>query len=110
MKIDYANKKSLSQEMVDQENLEYSIEQTKLDLEGQKLTTQRLLSTAEKELASLKTDFPLDTKAIYEKVLEVEERKNQLSFIERLQIEFGFVTPPEIVVTLPKSKNKSKSK
>ena len=108
MKIDYANRKNLSQEVVDQENLEYSIEQTKLDLEGQKLTTQKLLSQAEKELVSLKTDYPLNTEALYKKALEVEERMNQLGFIEALQAEFGFIETSKVSTKTPKSKNKSK--
>ena len=107
MKIDYANRKNLSQEAVDQENLEYSIQETKLDLETQKLSLQRSLSTAEKELASLKTDYPINIKAIYEKFLTVEELKNQLRFVEKLQAEFCFVEYSE---TVKVSKSKSKSK
>ena len=108
MKIDYANRKNLSQEVVDQENLEYSIQETKLDLETQKLALQRSLSTAEKELASLKTDFPINITDIYKKALAVEEFKNQLRFVEKLQAEFNFVNSPETIVKTPKSKNKSK--
>ena len=108
MKIDYAKRKNLSQEAVDQENLEYSIEETKLDLESQKLALQRSLSTAEKELASLKTDFPINIKDIYEKSLAVEEYKKQLSFVEKLQAEFNFVNTSEAIIKIPKSKNKSK--
>ena len=108
MKIDYANRKSLSQEVIDQENLEYSIQEPKLDLETQKLSLQRSLSTAEKELASLKTDYPINIKAIYEKSLTVEELKNQLSFVEKLQAEFNFVNTSEALIKIPKSKNKSK--
>ena len=107
MKIDYANRKNLSQEAVDQENLEYSIEETKLDLESQKLSLQRSLSTAEKELASLKTDYPINIKAIYEKSLTVDELRNQLCFVNKLQSEFCFVNIPE-AIKVPKSKNKSK--
>ena len=90
MKVDYLNKKVLSEEAVENSQVEYAVESTKLELQSALLATKKSLEEAKSQLKDLKSDYPIDIEAIVEKQLEVRDYTNGVEIIESLQKEFGF--------------------
>ena len=90
MKVDYLNKKVLSEETVENAQVEYAVESTKLELQSALLATKKSLEEAKSQLKDLKSDYPIDIEAIVEKQLEVRDYTNGIEIIESLQKEFGF--------------------
>ena len=90
MKVDYKNKKLISQEEIQESQLEYAIEETKLELQSSVLATRKSLEEAKNTLASLKQEYPLDIEAIAEAKATVEEYSDGLRLLQELQEEFGF--------------------
>ena len=90
MKINYKEKALLSAEDNVQKEVEFMVEDQKLQFQSDLLATKRDLATAKAKVEDLKTDYPLDLGAIIEAQLEVEALKDGLSRMEKLQEEFGF--------------------
>ena len=90
MKVDYLNKKVLSEEAVENSQVEYAVESTKLELQSALLATKKSLEEAKSQLKDLKSNYPIDIEAIVEKQLEVRDYTNGIEIIESLQKEFGF--------------------
>jgi hypothetical protein len=90
MKVDYLNKKVLSEEAVENSQVEYAVESTKLELQSALLATKKSLEEAKSQLKDLKSDYPIDIEAIVEKQLEVRDYTNGIEIIESLQKEYGF--------------------
>lgn len=90
MKVDYKNKKVLSEEAVENSQVEYAVESTKLELQSALLATKKSLEEAKSQLKDLKSDYPIDIEAIVKKQLEVRDYTNGVEIIESLQKEFGF--------------------
>lgn len=90
MKVDYLNKKVLSEEEVATSQVEYAVESTKLELQSSLLATKKSLGEAENKLKELKTDYPLDIQAIVDAELEIRDLKDGIEIVERLQKEFKF--------------------
>ena len=90
MKVDYLNKKVLSEEVVENAQVEYAVESTKLELQSALLATKKSLEEAKNQLKDLKSNYPIDIEAIVEKQLEVRDYTNGIEIIESLQKEFGF--------------------
>ena len=90
MKVDYLNKKVLSEEAVENSQVEYAVESTKLELQSALLATKKSLEEAKNQLKDLKSDYPINIEAIVEKQLEVRDYTNGIEIIESLQKEFGF--------------------
>ena len=90
MKVDYKNKKVLSEEAVENSQVEFAVESTKLELQSALLATKKSLEEAKSQLKDLKSDYPIDIEAIVEKQLEVRDYTNGIEIIESLQKEFGF--------------------
>ena len=90
MKVDYLNKKVLSEEVVENSQVEYAVESTKLELQSALLATKKSLEEAKNQLKDLKSNYPIDIEAIVEKQLEVRDYTNGIEIIESLQKEFGF--------------------
>ena len=90
MKVDYLNKKVLSEEVVENAQVEYAVESTKLELQSALLATKKSLEEAKNQLKDLKSTYPIDIEAIVEKQLEVRDYTNGIEIIESLQKEFGF--------------------
>ena len=91
MKVDYKNKKVLSQEKVESSQVEYAVESTELELKSALLATKKSLGEAKQELKDLKTGYPLDIEAIVEKSLNVRDYEDGIKIILSLQKEFGFI-------------------
>ena len=90
MKVDYKNKKVLSKEAVENSQVEYAVESTKLELQSALLATRKSLEEAKSQLKELKSNYPINIEAIVEKQLEVRDYTNGIDIIESLQKEFGF--------------------
>ena len=90
MKVDYLNKKVLSEETVENAQVEYAVESTKLELQSALLATKKSLEEAKNQLKDLKSNYPIDIEAIVEKQLKVRDYTNGIEIIESLQKEFGF--------------------
>ena len=90
MKVDYLNKKVLSEEEVATTQVEYAVESTKLELQSSLLATRKSLGEAENKLKELKKDYPLDIQAIVDGELQVRDLKDGIKIVEALQKEFKF--------------------
>ena len=82
MKLDYKNRKPLSSEARDQKEVEFAVQNTKLQFEADKLATQRAIAECKEKLDSLKSDYPINIQAI---ITAQEDLKN----LEILQKELG---------------------
>jgi hypothetical protein len=90
MKVDYLNKKVLSEEAVENSQVEYAVESTKLELQSALLATKKSLAEAKSALEDLKSNYPINIEAIVKKQLEVRDYTNGIEIIESLQKEYGF--------------------
>lgn len=89
MKINYKEKKFLTPEAEQEQNLKYVLSSTTLNLQGHVIETEKDVESLEAKLASLKTNYPLDVKKIAETYQELEDKKNGLKFLKDLQKELG---------------------
>lgn len=89
MKINYKEKKFLSQEAQEEKNLKYTLKSTALNLQGHVIETEKDIESLETELASLKTDYPLDVNKIASTYQALEDAKNGLKFLNDLKEELG---------------------
>ena len=90
MKVDYKNKKVLSEEAVENSQVEFAVESTNLELQSSLLATRKSLEEAKGALKDLKCAYPLDTQAIVDKTLEIRDLEDGIKIVESLQKEFGF--------------------
>ena len=89
MRIDYKEKKLLSEETT-QSELEFMVEDTKLQLESAINATKRDLAKAKNVLSELKTSYPLPIQNLMEAKVEVESLEAGLKDLEALKEELGF--------------------
>ena len=90
MKVDYKNKKLLSEETVEKSSVEYAVESTSLELQSALLATKKSLEEAKNALKDLKCAYPLNIQAIVDKQLEIRDYEDGIKIVEALQVEFGF--------------------
>ena len=90
MKIDYKNKKLLSQEDKATREVEYMVKSSSLKYQADVLETQKGLEDAKAKYEDLKTDYPLDCKAIIEAKDEVEAWQKGYDALIELGKELGF--------------------
>ena len=81
--------KSLSPIEEDQKELEFALQNTKLQFEADKLATQRAICEKKDKLASLKFDYPIDIQAIITAQEDLKNFEDGLNAIEELQKELG---------------------
>lgn len=89
MKINYKEKKFLSQEAQESQDLEYILEETSLNLQGDIAATKKDVKSLERELKSLKQDYPLDITALCNCKSQLIAKKKALEFLVELQKELG---------------------
>ena len=89
MKVDYKNKKVLSESEVSDKELEYIIEESRLQLDASLLETKRLLTGASKELAEAKCEYPIDPQEIVDLTSKVDSYAKGLEILENLKKELG---------------------
>ena len=89
MKINYKEKKLLSEQEVNEKEVEFAVEDAKLQLQSDILATKRLLEKKKIELADAKTCYPLDVEFIIELSNQVEDCEAGILELEKLQEELG---------------------
>lgn len=87
-RINYKEKKFLNEEST-QEQAEFCVEQTKLELQSDILATKKSLSEAEFKLEGFKTEYPLPINSIIDLQMEIEGLKKGLKCLENIQKELG---------------------
>ena len=90
MKVDYRNKKVLSEEVVESTQVQFAVESTSLELQSSLLASKKSLEEAKNALKELKCSYPLDIQAIVDKTLEVRDYADGIKIVESLIEEFGF--------------------
>ena len=90
MKINYKDKKFISPEEVESKEVEFMVEDARLQFQKDLLETKRALQDSQMDLNDLKTDYPLDVQAIIDKQIEVENYKDAIKRMNKLAEEFGF--------------------
>ena len=90
MKINYKDKKFISPEEVESKEVEFMVEDAKLQFQKDLLETKRALQDSQMDLNDLKTDYPLDVQTIIDKQIEVENYKDAVERMNKLAEEFGF--------------------
>ena len=89
MKLDYKNRKPLSSEAQDQKEVEFAVQNTKLQFEADKLATQRAIAEYKEKLNNLKSDYPINIQAIITTQEDLKNLEAGLEAIKNLQKELG---------------------
>lgn len=87
MKINYKEKTLIQGE--NQKEVEFLVEDQKLQLQSDVLATKRDLAAAKMQLDDLKTDYPLDIDAIIATQLKIEALEDGLIRLSKLQKELN---------------------
>ena len=90
MKINYKERKLVSEEQKSQKDIEFAVENAKLQLSSDILATKQELATKEAALEDAKSDVPLDTERIINLMADVEALKDGVKKLEALKKEFNF--------------------
>ena len=90
MRINYKEKRFISEEETSSQAVEFMVEDAKLQFEKDLLETRKELSESQLELDSLKTQYPLDVQAIIDKQVEIENLNDAITRMNKLKDEFGF--------------------
>ena len=90
MRIDYKNKKLIDQEVIDQKEIDFAVEETSLNLQQDIVATKRELEKAKMRLEVVKSTYPLDVDAYIEAKNDVLSCETGLTDLEQLKKELGF--------------------
>lgn len=90
MRINYKEKKVLSQEETNEKDVLFAVEETKLQLQSDILATKRAIESKKAEVEAAKTTYPIDTQEIIHLINEVELLTEGVKHLENLMKEFGF--------------------
>ncbi len=90
MKINYKERKLVSEEQKSQKDIEFAVENAKLQLSSDILATKQELATKEAALEDAKSDVPLNTECIINLMADVEALKDGVKKLEALKKEFNF--------------------
>ena len=90
MRIDYKNKKLIDQEVIDQKEIDFAVEETSLNLQQDIVATKRELEKAKMRLEIAKSTYPLDVDAHIEAKNDVYSCETGLADLEQLKKELGF--------------------
>ena len=89
MKLDYKNRKLLSSEAQDQKEVEFAVQNTRLQFEADKLATKRAIAEYQEKLDNLKSDYPIDIQEIITTQEYLKNLQAGLEAITALQKELG---------------------
>ena len=84
VQLKYADLIQQSQQELDQADVQYKVEEAKLQLQGDILVTKQSLTKAEKVLVEATRAYPFNPKAVVEAQVEVEAFKDGLGRLEAL--------------------------
>ena len=89
LKINYKKRELLSQEETSTQEVEFAVEDAKLQLQSDILATKKSLEIKKSELQDAKNTYPLNTEVIIDLVMEVEGLKKGIKMLTKLQEELG---------------------
>ena len=89
MKLDYKNRKPLSSEAQDQKEIEFAVQNTRLQFEADKLATKRAIAEYQEKLDNLKSDYPIDIQEIITTQEYLKNLQAGLEAIVDLQKQLG---------------------
>ena len=90
MLIDYKNKKLISTDEINNQQVEFNVRQAKLQLQADILKTEQLISEGEAKLKLAKQTYPFDSGRIIDSQLELEACQEGLKRLKELETElFG---------------------
>ena len=89
MKLDYKNRKLLSSEAQDQKEVEFAVQNTRLQFEADKLATKRAIAEYQEKLDNLKSDYPIDIQEIITTQEYLKNLQAGLEAIVDLQKQLG---------------------
>ena len=89
MKLDYKNRKQLSSEVQDQKEVEFAVQNTRLQFEACKLATKRAIAEYQEKLDNLKSDYPIDIQEIITTQEYLKNHQAGLEAIVDLQKQLG---------------------
>ena len=90
MLIDYKNKKLISTDEINTQQVEFNVRQAKLQLQADILSTEQLISTGEAELKLAKQTYPFNSEHIIDCQLKLEACQEGLKRLKELEKElFG---------------------
>ena len=90
MKINYKEKRFISEEEQTSRDIEFMVEDAKLQFQKDLLETKKELEASRLVLADLKTNYPLDIQAIIDTQVEIENLSDAITRMDELAEEFGF--------------------
>ena len=90
IRLDYKGKKPLSPEAQSQKEVEFAVENAKLQLSSDILATKRAIAEQETVLSEIKTTYPLNTQDYVNHSSELASLKEGLTILESLFKELGF--------------------
>jgi len=93
MKIDYKNKKLLTQEEKALKDVEYMVKVSNLKFQADVLATQKELEEAKAKYEDLKTEYPLNCEAIIRAKDSVKSWQSGYDSLIELGKELGFDIP-----------------
>ena len=90
MLIDYKNKKLISPDEINTQQVEFNVRQAKLQLQADILQTEQLISEGEAKLKLAKQTYPFNSERIIDSQLELEACQEGLKRLKELETElFG---------------------
>lgn len=90
MRINYKEKKLLSEEQTKSKEIEFAVEKAKLQLDADILSTEEAIEESNSELEEIKTTYPLDTKKYVEIKWRIFVLERYVSDLKELKNECGF--------------------
>lgn len=90
MKINYKERKLVSEEQKSQKEVEFAVENARLQLSSDILATKQELASKEAALEEAKTASPLNTELIINLMADIEAYKDGVKKLEALKKEFNF--------------------
>ena len=90
MKVNFKERKLVSSEELDQKEVQYAVDEAKLQLQSDILATEKSLAAKKAEYEDAKQTVPLDSTKIVNLQIEVESLEDGLKRLNNLKKEFAF--------------------
>ena len=90
MKLNFKERKLVSNEELDQKEVQYAVDEAKLQLQSDILATEKSLAFKKAELEDAKCTVPLNSINIVNLQIEVESLEDGLKRLNALKKEFNF--------------------
>ena len=91
MRLNFKEQKPLANEELSQQDVQFAVEDAKLQLNSDILATQRAIAEKKAVIAEIKTTYPLDSYKYVETASELEGLEDGLKKIKALQKELNLL-------------------